>query len=96
MAHYRAEGRAHRMLQRLAEGPARTLELKIVAHPEEGSRRRNKCWHTVAQLRADLLIDRIGAAFAITQAGIDALACLNGGHPFSSGAPGVRYFQRAA
>lgn len=96
MAYYSVDGEAHRALRRLAEGPARTLELKVAMRPEGTARQRNKGWYVVDQLRRDDCLHPHLGLWAITHLGRDALACLDAGTPFVSGHPSVRIFRSAA
>lgn len=96
MAYYTINGPGHRAMRRLSEGPATTLELKQFMRPVGSCRQRNKGWRVIDQLRRDdCLRGRMGF-WVITRLGADALACLDGGHPFVSGKPSIRVFRPGA
>lgn len=95
MSTYSANGSAHRILTRLALGPATMPEMRQASAAETG-RDRKKVWHRIQSMLAADLIARDGAEFVITATGFEALAVLDSGHDFTAATPSVRVFARAA
>lgn len=94
MATFTHEGKAHRVLARLAHGPATLAELREATRTNGAVAR--KVFFLVGAMMRDGLIHREGSDYTITPDGLGALAELSAGHDFTVAVPTVRYFGRAA
>lgn len=92
---FKPNGRSHRVLSRLSEGPASFGELQDVAKYRCNSDR-SKAWHLLtALIRAGFVVNT-GRQYAITPSGMEALSDLREGFSVSSetARPSVRVFAR--
>lgn len=88
MRTYHPAGKAQRVLQRLTAGLAGGRELRRVADPQGYGPRAIHLWRLIRALIEDGYIGRErGVGFFITQAGRDALVCLESGHPITIAEP---------
>lgn len=94
MAVYSNNGKSHRILARLAHGPATLAELREATRTKGAVAR--KVFFLVGAMMRDGLIHREGSDYTITPDGLDALAELSAGHDFTVAEPTVRIFARAA
>jgi hypothetical protein len=85
---YSPGGKGHRMLERLAQGPAADAELRRAAVPKGDRRLLARMHHVILALTADGLAVRAEpGAYVLTLPGADALACLRVGHAATFGHP---------
>ncbi|UPT53167.1 hypothetical protein [Synechococcus phage Ssp-JY42] len=91
---YSVRGLGSRILTHLSASPNNLAGIRsaIAADVQEG----RAIWHCLGALIEDGLVDRSGPIYVITAEGLDALAVMDAGHPFTAATPGVRYFPRAA
>lgn len=87
MGCYDPKGKAHRVLERLTRGHAGGKELRRTIDPKN-SRHKQEAWRVLLEMRFDGLIRReMGVGYFITQAGRDALICLESGYPLIGRVP---------
>lgn len=79
MATYSPQGKAHKILERLALGDTNFVELSAHLGVQSRSGRRDKTWHICGALLHDRLIGGVRARYWITREGRDALEALRGG-----------------
>lgn len=79
MASYSPEGKAHRVLERLAAGDASFTEIAETLGMPSRNVKRDRLWHICGALLHDRLIGGVRARYWITREGRDALEALRGG-----------------
>jgi uncharacterized protein YjhX (UPF0386 family) len=80
MNRYDVDGKAHRMLSRIARGPATRAELMADGDPGRGARHRRKLQFVFLALKDDGLVERIeGQGYRISRKGEEVLEALQQG-----------------
>lgn len=80
MASYSPEGKAHRVLARLAAGDASFTEIAEALGMPSRNVKRDRLWHICGALLHDRLIGGVRARYWITGDGRDALEALGRGY----------------
>lgn len=81
MRTYSVNGKGHKMLARLEEGPTTRGELQRVAVPEGNRAKRTRLHRLLDAMKADGFAVRIDGEWVMTDQGADALQCLRAGYP---------------